>query len=604
MIIVVGFNLLCGTALVGLAYGYERKYEGRLFPGITVDGVLLGGKTKAEAKIALQDAIEQRLQGGLVFQLGDRRFTVPTTVVATDDPDLTRDYIRFDADKVAEEAYHLARSGRPFSDAFDRIRLRFSPIQLGTSAEADIPGITQALSDQLKELTSPVKEATLSVRIPAPNKPIEVVVEAEQVGRSFDVDGAVAALATHVKQLDFSPVQIRETRIEPSIRKADIDPLVADVPKLLSHTPFKLTAEDRTWTVTSATVAGWINVTGTSGNVTLGLDPARLEPSVSALVADALKPSQDGKLTLEEGKLKEFVAPVEGIALDTAATINNLEQGWRAGSSTIAAALRRTTPKILGEDAEKLGIRELLGVGRSAYDGSPSNRRFNIAFGAKKVNGTLVGPGEEFSMLKTLGHVDGANGWLPELVIKGDKTTPEYGGGLCQVGTTMFRATLAAGMPVVERRNHSYRVRYYEPAGTDATIYEPAPDYRWKNDTAHWVLVTTENKANRLAFSIWGTRDGRLAEQTTPKVYNIVSPPPKKIVETTDLAPGQTKCTEVAHAGADASFDYTVTYASGEVKKETFKSHYRPWGAVCLVGVEKLTAPAAAVDETGVNNPN
>ncbi len=186
--------------------------------------------------------------------------------------------------------------------------------------------------------------------------------------------------------------------------------------------------------------------------------------------------------------------------------------------------------------------------------------------------------------METLGAIDGAHGWLPELVIKGNETKPEYGGGLCQIGTTAFRGALNVGLPIVERRNHSYRVRYYEPAGTDATLYDPKPDFRFRNDMAHPVLINAYSSGTKVVFEFWGTKDGRVADPIKPRIFNIVQPPPMKLIETTDLPPGQKKCTESAHAGATAEFTYTVTYPNGEVKSEVFRSHYRPWQAVCLVG--------------------
>ncbi len=175
-------------------------------------------------------------------------------------------------------------------------------------------------------------------------------------------------------------------------------------------------------------------------------------------------------------------------------------------------------------------------------------------------------------------------------------------GEVIQVGTTIFRATFNSGLPVTQRRNHSYRVSYYEPAGTDATIYDPAPDYRFVNDTGHHILIQTRMEGNDLYFDLWGTKDGRKVVATKPVIYNIVKPAPTKIIETPDLPEGKRKCTESAHAGADAYFDYTVTYPNGEVKKERFSSHYIPWQAVCLVGAKKA-APTPATP-TGTATPS
>ena len=188
-------------------------------------------------------------------------------------------------------------------------------------------------------------------------------------------------------------------------------------------------------------------------------------------------------------------------------------------------------------------------------------------------------------MVKILGQIDASTGYVPELVIKNNQTIPEYGGGLCQVGTTIFRSALKSGLPITARQNHSYRVSFYEPAGTDAAVYDPWPDVRFLNDTGNYILIQSRIEKNNIYFDFWGKRDGRIASSTAPIIYNITKPEPAKIIETTTLKPGEKKCTERAHNGADAYFDYKVTYPAGNVLTKRFKSHYVPWQEVCLVGV-------------------
>ena len=264
--------------------------------------------------------------------------------------------------------------------------------------------------------------------------------------------------------------------------------------------------------------------------------------------------------------------------------------------------------KINNETINDLGIKEIIGTGHSSFRGSPKNRRHNIRTGAEAVNGTLIKPGEEFSLIKTLGEINKETGYLPELVIKDNKTIPEYGGGLCQIGTTLFRATIASGLPVTQRRNHSYRVSYYEPAGTDATIYDPWPDYRFINDTKKHILIQYRIEGDDLYFDFWGTKDGRIATSTYPTIYNITRPEAEKIIETLDLKPGEKKCTEHAHNGADAYFDYKVEYSKNNppldkedekdlIRETRFKSHYSPWREVCLLGVEKLSTSTEDIIE-------
>jgi len=245
-----------------------------------------------------------------------------------------------------------------------------------------------------------------------------------------------------------------------------------------------------------------------------------------------------------------------------------------------------TPVKIATGDVNDLGIKELIGRGVSNFKGSPKNRRHNIAVGAKSLNGILIKPGEEFSLLKALGPIDGEHGYLQELVIKGNRTVPEYGGGLCQIGTTTFRAALRSGLPITQRQNHSYRVVYYEPAGMDATIYDPWPDFRFLNDTGFYILFMARVEGDDLIFDFYGTKDGRkvVINPDPPKIFNITGPGPVRYIDSTDLKPGEKKKLESPHSGADTYFKYTVTYPSGEVKEQEFKSHYVPWPEVWLVG--------------------
>ncbi|MCX6741316.1 MAG: VanW family protein, partial [Candidatus Parcubacteria bacterium] len=234
--------------------------------------------------------------------------------------------------------------------------------------------------------------------------------------------------------------------------------------------------------------------------------------------------------------------------------------------------------------------------GTSNFAGSPVNRRHNIAVGAKILNGLLIKPSEEFSLVKALGTIDDKAGFLPELVIKGDRTVPEFGGGLCQIGTTTFRVALYSGLPITARTPHSYRVVYYEPAGMDATIYNPQPDLRFINDTGANILFETKIDGNILTFDFYGTSDGRKTDITQPILSNITPPGSPLEIKTTDLAPGVRKKLESAHAGADAEFSRTITYVDGSQKTQTWKSHYRPWQEVWMVGV-------ASLDEVATSTP-
>ncbi len=191
------------------------------------------------------------------------------------------------------------------------------------------------------------------------------------------------------------------------------------------------------------------------------------------------------------------------------------------GSTTpikIALATEITEPKIVATDRERLGLRELVGEGHTNFVGSPKNRLFNINRALKQFQNILIAPNEEFSFVKYLGDVDGEHGYLPELVIKNNKTEPEFGGGICQVSSTVFRAAIYSGLKITERRNHAYPVQYYKPYGMDATIYIPKPDLKFTNNTPGYILVQSIIDGNDLTFRFFGTKDGRSVSVDGPHI--------------------------------------------------------------------------------------
>jgi vancomycin resistance protein YoaR len=347
-------------------------------------------------------------------------------------------------------------------------------------------------------------------------------------------------------------------------------------------------SEELLWNIKPEKIITWFSVSKVNGKTIFSLDLEKvksyLELNVSKeLYVEAIMP----RFEIKNNKVNSWQRGKLGRELDLEGSAKLINEKFFQNERKILLIT-----KTAGEDnpsvTSDLNLNEILGTGFSDFTGSPANRVKNIKVGAAAAQGLLIKPGEEFSLVKTLGDVTKETGYFPELVIKGNKTVPEYGGGLCHIGTTIFRAALASGLPITSRQNHSYRVSYYEPAGTDAAIYIPNPDVRFVNDTANYILIQVRIVKTKIYFDFWGTSDGRIATTTTPVIYNITKPSPTKLIETPDLALGVKKCTEKAHNGADAYFDYKVIYPAGAtstpIKERRFKSHYVPRQEVCLIG--------------------
>jgi vancomycin resistance protein YoaR len=171
-----------------------------------------------------------------------------------------------------------------------------------------------------------------------------------------------------------------------------------------------------------------------------------------------------------------------------------------------------------GSDIERLGIKDLIAEGSTNFSGSPKNRIFNINRSLQQFQGVLIAPGEEFSFVNYLGPVDEESGYLPELVIKNNRTEPEFGGGICQVSSTVFRTAIFAGLKITARRNHAYPISYYRPYGMDATIYIPNPDLRFINNTPGHIFLQSSISGTKLTFQMYGTRDGRQVAVDGPHI--------------------------------------------------------------------------------------
>lgn len=608
------FVLVLVTGGAAAAYGYDTAFRHKIFPGVSVAGLRLDGLTRDEARDRLRAHIERAIEPGFRFRYEAEAFDLPTVIVGVEDPDVSQELVRYGVEQAVDHAYALGRTAGMTGNVLTRVSLLVKRANLKIDTEANRPLIERLLQHEISTRLVMAEDARLEIAyatgtngIDDPVMRIEAQVIPEREGRMGHVGPAIDTMLAQAEQLNFQPITIRAAVIHPRITARDLEPLRDRVPDFLARAGHTLLLDGRRYAVATSTVIGWVTVERSESGTALALDVERVAASLSEFVKDRLVEPRDGTLELDaSGKFREFVAPAEGIIVDGERTAKDMTDAWERAAPTSTLHLKRVTPKITGEDAERLGVTDLLGVGRSNFAGSPTNRRRNIALGRSKMNGILIGPGDTFSQLNVLGTIDGAHGWLPELVIKGTETVPEYGGGLCQISSTTFRAALASGLPIVERRNHSFRVRYYEPAGTDATIYDPAPDFKFKNDTPGHLLITTQIQGDELLFFVWGTPDGRVTSSTKPVVYNIVPPPPTKLIPTTSLPVGQKKCTENAVSGATASFDYHVAYPDGTYKKETFTSYYKPWQAVCLIGVsaeEMAGSNTEGVDQTGLNNP-
>ncbi len=285
------------------------------------------------------------------------------------------------------------------------------------------------------------------------------------------------------------------------------------------------------------------------------------------------QPAQDAHLVLDGKIAKEFNPGQKGQGVD----VFELRKLLANNQTEFTLPVITSEPANKLSETNNLGINELVAVGESDFTGSPANRIHNVTVGANKFNGLLIDQGEEFSFNKYLGEVDDKHGFLPELVIKKTGVVPEFGGGLCQVSSTAFRGAMNAGLPITERRNHSFAVQYYAPQGTDATIYPGVVDLKFVNDTPGPLLVRTKVEGRKLYFEYYGTKDNRAVAFDGPVQYD------KKL-----------------DGSMKATWTRRVTM-NGETKEQTFRSTYQP--PALFHKEEQTSTPNPQTEPTPNNQP-
>ncbi|KKQ24288.1 MAG: VanW family protein [Candidatus Roizmanbacteria bacterium GW2011_GWC2_37_13] len=306
------------------------------------------------------------------------------------------------------------------------------------------------------------------------------------------------------------------------------------------------------------------------------------------------KPAKNALFKFENGRVVSFRKEEKGqeIMKDSVLTdVDNAIQSIknRPKNKSIKINPRIIEPEITLASINNFGIEELIAEGRSDFSHSIPERIHNVILSASKFNGVLIAPGKTLSFNETVGDISSLTGYKPAYIIKEGKTVLGDGGGVCQVSTTLFRAALNAGLPILERNAHAYRVSYYEndmKPGFDATVFSPSVDLKIKNDTPAHILIETEvdEERNLLYFRFYGKKDGRRVEISPSTIWDVVPPPEPRYQEDPTLKKDVVKQIDFPAWGSKASFTYKVFKENNLVIDQKFFSNYRPWQAVFLVG--------------------
>lgn len=556
--------------LVGSFAIYNLYFFGLIYPKTTIANVAVSRLKPDGAANLLGQKISQPTEIVLVTE--NQKFKI----------DLGEFGFSYDFGSSARAAFDLPRTGNLFYDFEKRLSSLFKESQVGLRFNLDQGKLRETLSIIDSQISTPPVYPQISLI-----KGV-VLVERGQAGTELDEEKTIFLIYDLLSLNKSEEIILPTKTADPSISEAEAELLKLRAEKIMNKSlVFKFEFEE--FIFSKEKLLSFLDTKSSGYNL------EKINNSKAEIAAKVNRLPEDPVFVFEDGRVKEFMASKDGVTLseDTfrEMVLGNLTtlEITEVGQIVVDLPVEKIPSKIKTEEVNNLGINELIGRGSSRFAHSIPNRVHNVGLASSKFKGVLIKPSEVFSFNEVLGDVSAYTGYKQAFVIKDGKTVLGDGGGVCQVSTTFFRAALDAGLPIIERRAHSYRVGYYEqdsPPGIDATVFYPSTDLKVKNDTPGHLLIQPifDAKNQTLVFEIYGTNDGRVATTTKPKISSVSAPPPDLFVDDPSLPTGTTKQIDFKASGAKVSFGYNVTKNGEEIYSNTFVSNYRPWQAVYLRG--------------------
>lgn len=585
-----------------------KVYKGRVLPGVYIGSVAIGGMNESELEDFLRSMNNKLLDEGFHFSLDidgktERFFLSPVIVM----DDMAIELMSIDVKKETARLVNYGKTGDIIDDLiiFEKLRFEKPSIKLENIAVA-YDRLKFEIVEKLSNYEKNPSDAGVKINSLIPLT-YEIVSSTD--GIVFQYDEAIKNLREFWTALEAPDVKIEYRKISPTLKEEQVQNIISRLPAVLENGNLTVTYKDPEtkrafeWYLSVEKIAAMLNAQKISDDkYGFGLNKGEVMDFLQSTIKPKVDlPTRDAKFKVDDkGKVVEFQGSRSGVEVNMEETYKLLNDAIlqrtmhnEGITKTVQLAVKISEPNVTTGESNDLGIKEAFGAGISDFKGSPVNRIKNIKNAVEKLNGILIKPDEEFSAIKYTKPFTEEGGYLPELVIKGDEIKPEIGGGLCQIGTTLFRMAMNSGMPITQRRNHSLVVNYYNDLtnglpGTDATFYDPAPDFKFKNDTGKYLLIQTylDEEKKQLVFTLWGTNDGRKGWYDPPEVKKWIDYGETKYIETTNLPVGKTKC-QHAYRGAEAQFKYLRQLPNGETEETVFESYYRPLPEICLVGVEE-----------------
>ncbi len=565
-----------GISLVGLII-LRLSVSGEVYPNVAVYDVNVGGLTRANAQQRVQARVDELMHSQVTLTYNGQQWTPTFEELGLD----------VDINDSIDAAMAVGRK--------DGAGGTLRPLFGGSKVDIDLPLTLDdqhinAVIDDL-QIESSIKPVDASLSIAGTS----VSIAPERDGQLIDRSRLKSDLLAQVVTAPSMTVDLVTVPAQATIRADELSPAKGIIEQELTQS-FVIDGGIKSWSISATDLGRLVHIQIVDGSPVVTLNQGPLSTLTNS-IADSLRQDAVDAVIVERNGVQHFTPSTDGHQVSADKLLTAIDDAFRSGSHQVEVPVDVVKPTTSTEGVyAQLGITELLATGTSDYSGSESGRVTNVKVAAALVDGTLVPPSGEYSFNRSMGEILSTDGFAPAGATENGIPGTSVGGGVCQVSTTVFRAALKAGMPIIERWPHTYRSPYYEQGdwtpGFDASILQlegdwlGGSDFRFSNPTSGWLLVRTEIDAGDiLKVMVYGPHTGYRVELGDP-IYGDLVPSYGEISEVDPtMAPGTGFLYQEPMDGVTMTVDRQVFDASGnEILYDEFVSTYEPRGAVYLVG--------------------
>ena len=602
------------VAAVVAAFIYRSVFTDRIYLGVSVRGVDLGGYTVEEAKAIVHTSFDDYQHQPIALRVGDRSWQATPQQLG----------MSVNVDSTVAQAYLLGRAGT----TRDQLIEPFLLAQNGAAVTEPVIWVDQGrirllLERIAREIEEAPREARLSLK---PDQKIAVV--ADRPGQSLDIDLSAERIEAALRSASTGAVDLAIVEVQPVVSAQLLEEARRQATVMLSG-PVVLRLGDKSWTWERQKIAAILGISeelDMDGRRTarVSIDDKALTAELELLRGELQVKPQNARFDYAGGRMIPIFAGRPGLMLDVGMAVQMTKEALlRETNREVNLPTRSVRPAIAAEDGPMLGIRDLIQEASTVYGGTMPERMHNVELAAARLHGVVVPPGQTFSFNETVGEVSYRNGYKKGYGITQSEgeviTIPSEGGGICQVATTLFQSVFWAGLPVVERNWHLYWIPRYGRApngitGLDATVdqvfdknynllYEV--DFKFQNNTGNYLLIQTEADEDKVYFRLYGTNPNWSVIVEEPVIKDEVKANPTPVREPDEsLEPGEEIVLEAAHDGFRVVLKRTVMRNDQVINEQTFVSTYKPSRNYSIFGPspeDELagTQTPGPTDETG-----